>query len=221
MRCLRACVGKMLDNHSIVFNKMMSRLELSADDEAADVELGFNAMAEELFARNEVSWGKIVALFAFGARLAQHYCSPSQGPPARSDMIFGIAGEKYYHGKLLQRFSFCQIEELHLEVLADVTRKLKLLQAFFVRLEQNLVRKKLKYYPILSSNFLQNSDFRKSTICKMSFLLHIKTSHYKKLSSRAETQLKCCKTQIFFGQNSVFRKSYACYCFKKVDKRKA
>merc|ERR1719278_490498 len=69
IRCLRISVQKMLDNHSLVFNG------------------GFNDVAEELFVQNEISWGKIVALFAFGARLAQH-CSDNLG---MNDLVFDIA----------------------------------------------------------------------------------------------------------------------------------
>lgn len=68
-QCLRRSVGKMLEKHAIVFNGMMSRLRITPE---CDVRRGFFELAEELFQRDEVSWAKIVALFAFGARLAQH-----------------------------------------------------------------------------------------------------------------------------------------------------
>jgi hypothetical protein len=82
-RCLRHSVTKMLDRHSIVFNGMMSRLKV---DRNSDLKVGFNQLAEELFIGREVTWGKIVALFAFGARLAQH-CSQNN----LSDLVFDIA----------------------------------------------------------------------------------------------------------------------------------
>lgn len=62
--CLRSCVGKMLERHSMVFGGMMYRLNI---DRAVDFRQGFTEVAEELF-RDAVSWSKIVALFAFGAR---------------------------------------------------------------------------------------------------------------------------------------------------------
>ncbi len=46
----------------------------------------FFQLAEELFVAREVTWGKIVALFAFGARLAQH-CSQND----LGDLVFDIA----------------------------------------------------------------------------------------------------------------------------------
>ena len=62
--CLRHCVGKMLERHSMVFGGMMVRLNI---DRTIDFRRGFTEVAEELF-RDAVSWSKIVALFAFGAR---------------------------------------------------------------------------------------------------------------------------------------------------------
>ncbi len=83
MRCLRHSVMKMLERHSIVFNGMMSRLSI---DRNSDLKIGFNQLAEELFVAREVTWGKIIALFAFGARLAQHCSQNNLG-----DMVFDIA----------------------------------------------------------------------------------------------------------------------------------
>ncbi len=82
-RCLRHCVTKMLDRHSIVFNGMMNRLRV---DRNSDLKFGFHQLAEELFVRDVITWGKIVALFAFGARLAQH-C----GQNGLGDLVFDIA----------------------------------------------------------------------------------------------------------------------------------
>jgi len=80
----------MLDNHSLVFNGMMTRLRIDETIKqkgSCDFNEGFNDVAEELFVQNEISWGKIVALFAFGARLAQH-CSDNLG---MNDLVFDIA----------------------------------------------------------------------------------------------------------------------------------
>ena len=68
--CLRSCVGKMLERHSMVFGGMMYRLNI---DRAVDFRQGFTEVAEELF-RDAVSWSKIVALFAFGARWGVGRC---------------------------------------------------------------------------------------------------------------------------------------------------
>jgi len=91
MRCLRNSVKKMLDNHHMVFNGMMSRLKIDRD---CNIELGFTTLAEELFintgsstSNHGVSWGKIIALYAFGARLAQH-CNDN----GLEDLVFDIAG---------------------------------------------------------------------------------------------------------------------------------
>ncbi len=67
--CLRRTVTKMLEKHSLVFNSMVSRLRVDGE---SDLQVGFRGLCGELFCQGEVSWSKIVALFAFGARLAQH-----------------------------------------------------------------------------------------------------------------------------------------------------
>ena len=66
--CLKNCVEKMLERHSMVFGGMMVRLNI---DREVNFREGFSEVAEELF-KDAVSWSKIVALFAFGARLGQH-----------------------------------------------------------------------------------------------------------------------------------------------------
>ena len=53
----------------MVFTGMMQRLNI---DRSVNFSQGFRDIAEELF-KDAVSWSKIVALFAFGARLGQ-YC---------------------------------------------------------------------------------------------------------------------------------------------------
>lgn len=54
-RCLRRSVQKMLKKHSLVFNSMVSRLNITQD---SDLQHGFHDLSNELFANNEV----IVAL---------------------------------------------------------------------------------------------------------------------------------------------------------------
>ena len=81
--CLRVCVVRMLDRHAIVFNGMMTRLNI---DRSVNFRQGFYEIAQELF-KDAVSWSKIVALFAFGARLGQH-CRDN----GLEDLIEDIAG---------------------------------------------------------------------------------------------------------------------------------
>jgi len=81
--CLRNCVGKMLERHSMVFSGMMVRLNI---DRGVDFRQGFTEVAEELF-RDAVSWSKIIALFAFGARLGQ-YCRET-GMEELTDVVAG------------------------------------------------------------------------------------------------------------------------------------
>ena len=55
----------MLDNHSIVFNGMMTRLRIKEDIQqsgSCDFTKGFNDMAEELFVQNEVKPNRILSI---------------------------------------------------------------------------------------------------------------------------------------------------------------
>ena len=80
--CLKGCILKMLEKHEITFNGMMSRLQI---DRTVDFNQGFYEIAQELF-KDDVSWAKIVALFAFGARLGQ-YCREN----SLEDLVVTIA----------------------------------------------------------------------------------------------------------------------------------
>lgn len=83
VRCLRCAVLKMLEKHSLVFNGMMSRLRIGR---GCNLHHGFKILADELFAEEHVSWGKIVALYAFAARLAQ-YCVEEN----MTNIVFDVA----------------------------------------------------------------------------------------------------------------------------------
>merc|ERR1711872_927344 len=67
--CLRRCISRMHEKHAMVFGGMMMRLNISR---SIDFYEGF----EEL-SREEINWSKIVALYAFGARLAQ-FCQANE-----------------------------------------------------------------------------------------------------------------------------------------------
>jgi len=79
--CLRSCMVKMLERHAMVFGGMMVRLNI---DTEVNFREGFREVAGELF-QDGITWAKIVALFAFGARLGQH-CR-------ESGSLYGLVGE--------------------------------------------------------------------------------------------------------------------------------
>ena len=83
---LQACVLKMLERHSIVFSGMMQRLHISRSVNFRD---SFSEISEELF-KDEVSWSKIVALFALGARLGQH-CRDNHMEDLVEDVAISLA----------------------------------------------------------------------------------------------------------------------------------
>uniref|UniRef100_A0A6A7G2Q8 Bcl-2-like protein 1 n=2 Tax=Hirondellea gigas TaxID=1518452 RepID=A0A6A7G2Q8_9CRUS len=67
---LLRCVNLILTNHDILFSAMMRRLDIKKDTGY----LTFVGVANELFENQKrlVTWSRIVALYAFGARLALH-----------------------------------------------------------------------------------------------------------------------------------------------------
>ena len=89
-QCLQSCVVKMLERHSMVFSGMMQRLHI---DRSVKFREGFCEIAEELF-KDEVTWSKIVALFAFGARLAQHCREHHMEDLVEDNILPGEKGEK-------------------------------------------------------------------------------------------------------------------------------
>eukprot|EP00088_Acartia_fossae_P033772 TRINITY_DN34611_c0_g2_i14.p1 TRINITY_DN34611_c0_g2~~TRINITY_DN34611_c0_g2_i14.p1 ORF type:complete len:232 (+),score=59.13 TRINITY_DN34611_c0_g2_i14:43-738(+) len=68
--CLARCILRMQAKHSMVFGGMMRRLSINRN---IDFYRGFVDVSEELFV-DGISWSKVVALYAFAARLAQ-FCS--------------------------------------------------------------------------------------------------------------------------------------------------
>ena len=84
--CLQTCVVKMLERHAMVFTGMMQRLNI---DRSVNFSQGFRDIAEELF-KDAVSWSKIVALFAFGARLGEH-CRANNMEDLVEDVALSLA----------------------------------------------------------------------------------------------------------------------------------
>jgi Apoptosis regulator proteins, Bcl-2 family len=66
--CLAASIRRMHEKHALLFRSMMDRLQI---DRQVDFYLGFTELAVDLFGDDDVSWAKIVALYAFGARLGK------------------------------------------------------------------------------------------------------------------------------------------------------
>ena len=65
--CLARCIRSMHSKHSMVFGGMVRRLSINRN---IDFYQGFVEVSEELFVDN-ISWSKVVALYAFAARLGQ------------------------------------------------------------------------------------------------------------------------------------------------------
>nr|ALS04537.1 apoptosis regulator Bcl-2-like protein [Acartia pacifica] len=68
--CLARAILRMHAKHSMVFGGMMHKLNINRD---IDFYRGFVEVSEELFS-DDISWSKVVALYAFAARLAQFCC---------------------------------------------------------------------------------------------------------------------------------------------------
>jgi len=65
--CLARCILRMHAQHSMVFGGMVRKLSINRN---IDFYQGFVNVSEELFVDN-ISWSKVVALYAFAARLGQ------------------------------------------------------------------------------------------------------------------------------------------------------
>ena len=76
----------MHEKHSMVFGGMMVRLNINRNINFYD---GFHEVSEELF-REEINWPKIVALYAFGARLAQ-FCQDNDMEDLLLEISHGLA----------------------------------------------------------------------------------------------------------------------------------
>jgi len=87
VKCLRHCVTRVLENHSIAFNGMMTRICL---DQQTDLQRGFHDLSEEIFQHGQISWSRIVTFFAFGARLAL-YCVEKQMGDSVIDVVTNLS----------------------------------------------------------------------------------------------------------------------------------
>lgn len=80
--CLVRCVSQMLDKHKIKFPAMIRRLRLNETHLDGDqVSQGFSQLCDELFAGDECSWEKIVALFSFSTQLAKCLAENERNSP--------------------------------------------------------------------------------------------------------------------------------------------
>ena len=87
VKCLRNTVDRILQNHSITFNGMMSRISL---DRQTDLQHGFHEVANEIFREGQISWSRIATFFAFGARLAQ-FCVENQMNDLVMDVVTSMS----------------------------------------------------------------------------------------------------------------------------------
>jgi len=79
-KTLRRTVRELSDRHDLVFKGMVNRLK---PDESSAFPT-FVIVADEIFDDGQVNWGRIVAVYAFAARLARYYVD-SNSDSAKSD----------------------------------------------------------------------------------------------------------------------------------------
>ena len=82
-KTIRRTVKEMSDRHDIVYNGMVNRLR---PDENNTFQI-FVIVSDEIFADGQVNWGRIVAVYAFGARLAKYY---TDNNIIESERIIGV-----------------------------------------------------------------------------------------------------------------------------------
>lgn len=67
-KTLRRTVKELSDRHDLVFKGMVNRLKIDEKNAFPT----FVIVADEIFDDGQVNWGRIVAVYAFAARLAKH-----------------------------------------------------------------------------------------------------------------------------------------------------
>lgn len=71
---LRRTVKELSTRHEILFNAMVNKLDIHT----RDIGRMFSDIADEIFRDKCYNWGRIVSLYAFGARLARHFVHKGQ-----------------------------------------------------------------------------------------------------------------------------------------------
>jgi len=82
-KTLRRTVKELSDRHDIVFKGMVNRLKPDENSAFAT----FVIVADEIFDDGQVNWGRIVAVYAFAARLAKYYVDINTQNSSSSDSI--------------------------------------------------------------------------------------------------------------------------------------
>lgn len=80
---LRRTVKELSDRYDLVFKGMVSRLKPNETNTFPT----FVIVADEIFEDGQVTWGRIVAVYAFGARLAKYYVDNIVKDESESDKI--------------------------------------------------------------------------------------------------------------------------------------
>ena len=80
-KTLRRTVKELSDRHNLVFKGMVNRLK---PDESSAFPT-FVIVADEIFDDGQVNWGRIVAVYAFAARLAKYYVDNNGHKAAESN----------------------------------------------------------------------------------------------------------------------------------------
>jgi BCL2-like 1 (apoptosis regulator Bcl-X) len=80
-KTLRRTVKELSDRHDLVFKGMVNRLK---PDETSAFPT-FVIVADEIFDDGQVNWGRIVAVYAFAARLAKYYVDNNSVPGSESN----------------------------------------------------------------------------------------------------------------------------------------
>ena len=86
---LRRTVEEMSMKHEILFNGMVKKLQI--DQENAFII--FTNVANEIFKDKQYNWGRVVSLYAFGARMARHVIETDRTNIKLVDKIADIVGK--------------------------------------------------------------------------------------------------------------------------------
>lgn len=80
-KTMRRLVKQVLAGHNSLYTDMVEQMNLNPTQHEA--QLAFLAVSDQLFQDNRIHWGRVVALYAFLAKMTQHIAAREDLPTAK------------------------------------------------------------------------------------------------------------------------------------------
>ncbi|XP_064618497.1 anti-apoptotic protein NR13-like [Lineus longissimus] len=75
-KTMRRTVAEISERHNILFGSMVNKLQITE----ANAQMTFTSVFEEIFIDEQVNWGRVVAVYAFGSRLGDYSVKNGMSP---------------------------------------------------------------------------------------------------------------------------------------------